>query len=50
MAVPTTIHEQKMGVKLGDTFGGMCTLINPFDWSQNSAAIRQADSRVDFPN
>ncbi|MDO9028499.1 MAG: hypothetical protein Q7U68_06545 [Candidatus Roizmanbacteria bacterium] len=26
------IHEQKMGVKLGDTFWGMCTFINPLDW------------------
>jgi len=44
------IHEQKMGVKLGDTFLGMCTLINPLDWSQNSTAILQADSRADFSN
>ena len=26
------IHESKMGVKLGDTFLGMCTLINLLDW------------------
>jgi len=44
------IHEQKMGVKLGDTFWGMCNLIKPLDWSQNSAAILQAASRADFPN
>ncbi len=31
-AVPTLIHESKIGVKLGDTFLGMCTLINPLDW------------------
>ncbi len=44
------IHESKMGVKLGDTFWGMCNLIKPLDWSQNSAAILQAASRADFPN
>jgi hypothetical protein len=48
--VHTTIHEQKMGVKLGDTFWGMCTLINPLDWSQNSTAILQAASRADLSN
>jgi hypothetical protein len=44
------IHESKMGVKLGDTFWGMCTLMNPLDWSQNPTAILQAASRVDFSN
>ncbi|MGD0624430.1 MAG: hypothetical protein ABSB32_06885 [Thermodesulfobacteriota bacterium] len=50
LIVHTPIHEQKMGVKLGDTFWGMCTLINPLDWSQNSTSILQAASRADFPN
>jgi hypothetical protein len=49
-AVPTTIHETKMEVKLGNTFWGMCTLMNPLDWSQNSTAILQAASRADLPN
>ena len=32
IAVQTTIHGAKMGVKLGDTFWGICTLMNPLDW------------------
>jgi hypothetical protein len=48
--VHATIHESKIGVKLGDTFWGMCTLINPLDWSQNSTVILQAASRADLPN
>ena len=44
------IHEQKMGVKLGDTFGGMCALINPLDWNQDTTPILQADSRAAFPS
>ncbi len=50
VSVHATIHESKIGVKLGDTFWGMCTLINPLDWSQNSTAILQAASRADLPN
>ena len=50
ITVHTSIHEQKMGVKLGDTFLGMCILINPLDWSQNSTAILQAASRADLSN
>ena len=30
--VQATIHGAKMGVKLGDTFWGICTLMNPLDW------------------
>ena len=48
--VHTTIHETKMGVKLGNTFWGICTLINPLDCSQNSIAILQAASRADLSN
>ena len=50
LAVHATIHESKIGAKLGDTFLGMCTLINPLDWSQNSTVILQAASRADLPN
>jgi hypothetical protein len=46
----TTIHETKMGVKLGDTFGVMQSLIYPLDLSQNSTAILHADSLAACPD